>query len=541
MREVKCECGHINPYGASFCESCGKPFAEGTEKLDMRYEGTARRSVVYKKGIIDRIWNFFSSVKVAIGLILVTLVASGIGTIYPQEMYIPGNADPSVYYQDTYGVTGQIYYLLGFHNLYGSWWYMLMVASIGVSLVICSLDRVIPLYKALKKQRVKRHQQFIKRQRLVSVTPNYNEEEVKVLVEKIKKKGYTVREEDGHYLAEKGRFSRWGPYVNHIGLIIFLVGVMLRSFPNMYMEESMWIREGDTKPVVGTNGEYYIENHKFILETYDKDEESSVFGNAIDKVGDNAIAKNFQTNVTLYKRVDPNKPATKDNLEKVKDYSIKVNEPLKFESHALYQVDYKLDELKTMSFFLEDKKTEKQLGKIDVDLFNPKEEYDLGNGNKVQLVSYFPDFYFDEDGNPNTQTKIPTNPAFVFKMFTPSTPEGEVSFVAIKENIEPSGTNNFKMAFAGIETRNVTGLTVKVDKTLWILVIGGTIFMIGVIQGMYWNHRRIWLHRNKNEMWIAAFTNKNWYGIQTEMKKIFEGTSFEIPIDKDKKNEVESA
>ena len=25
------------------------------------------------------------------------------------------------------------------------------------------------------------------------------------------------------FLAEKGRFSRWGPYVNHVGLIIFLI------------------------------------------------------------------------------------------------------------------------------------------------------------------------------------------------------------------------------------------------------------------------------------------------------------------------------
>ncbi|MGQ0513562.1 cytochrome c biogenesis protein ResB [Bacillus sp. D-CC] len=32
--------------------------------------------------------------------------------------------------------------------------------------MICSLDRVIPLYKALKKQGVKRHPSFLKRQRL---------------------------------------------------------------------------------------------------------------------------------------------------------------------------------------------------------------------------------------------------------------------------------------------------------------------------------------------------------------------------------------
>ena len=37
----------------------------------------------------------------------------------------------------------------------------------------------------------------------------------------LKKRNYNVKVEDGNVLAEKGRFSRWGPYVNHIGLIIF--------------------------------------------------------------------------------------------------------------------------------------------------------------------------------------------------------------------------------------------------------------------------------------------------------------------------------
>ena len=48
-------------------------------------------------------------------------------------------------------------------------------------------------------------------------------------------------------LAEKGRFSRWGPYVNHIGLIIFLIGGMLRFVPGMYVDKVLWLREGETK------------------------------------------------------------------------------------------------------------------------------------------------------------------------------------------------------------------------------------------------------------------------------------------------------
>ena len=180
-------------------------------------------------------------------------------------------------------------------------------------------------------------------------------------------------------------------------------------------------------------------------------------------------------------------------------YEIKVNEPLKHDHYALYQVDYKLDEFSTMSFNLINKKTEENYGRLQVDLNNPQPKYALKKGYSVELMSYFPDFEFKENGEPRTKTRIPNNPAFIFKMYTPDKPEGEVSFVAIKETVEPLGENTYKMAFAGVETRNATALTVRKDLTLWILIAGGIIFMIGVVQGSYWNHRRIWIKRKDDE------------------------------------------
>ncbi|MFD3446154.1 cytochrome c biogenesis protein ResB [Microbacteriaceae bacterium 4G12] len=533
MEDVKCDCGHVNPVGTIFCESCGKPFQsdDTASLLDMKYEGSARRSITNKNTIIDKIWSFFSSVKVGVWLIVITLVASSLGTIFPQQMYLPPNVTPAEYYADKYGVLGRLYYDLGFNNLYSSWWYMILIASIGISLVICSLDRVVPLYKALKKQGVTRHPSFMKRQRIYG-TAVMTEEEIETIKTNLAKRRYRVRTENGNLLAEKGRFSRWGPYVNHIGLIIFLIGGILRFVPGMYVDESLWLRDGETKEIPGTDGKYYLKNEKFIKEVYDKKKEDKVFGEAIDRVGNKMINKNFQTNAVLYKAVDKPVPGQMPKLEKVEDYHIRVNEPLKFENFALYQVDFKEGELSKMSFYLEKKESGQKWGPLTVDLANPQEKYDLGNGYVAQLLSYFPDFYFDESGKPNTKTKLPNNPAFVFKLITPDTPNGEVNFVAIRQNIEPEGTNKYKMAFAGIETRSATALTVRKDLTLWILALGGTIFMIGVIQGMYWNHRRLWIQRVGDEWWIAGHTNKNWYGLRNEIHKVLAGTNVPQPQDK---------
>lgn len=531
MKDVKCECGHVNPHGTVLCEACGKVFDEESKDkslLDMRYEGSARRSQTYNKSIVDKIWNFFSSVKVGVWLIVITLVASAAGTILPQEMYIPPTMPAEEYYEDQYGWFGKLYYELGFNNLYSSWWYLVLIAMIGISLVICSLDRVVPLYKALKAQRVTRHEGFLKRQRIFGTSENVDEQDIAAVKQRLMAKRYYVREENGDLLGEKGRFSRWGPYVNHVGLIIFLIGGMLRFVPGMYIDKVLWLREGETKVVPETDGQYYVANEKFILENYDKDKDKT-FEAAIDRAG--MVVKNYQTNAVLYKRVGPAIPGEKPELEKVKEHKIRVNQPLKFEKFALYQVDYKLDELNTMSFSLTNKTSGETFGDIKINLYDPKPKYDLENGYHVEVLSFFPDFEFSKNGEPTTKSRIPNNPAFVFKMTSPEVPNGETSFVAIQQTIEPLGDNQYKMAFKGIETKNVTALTVRKDLTIWIIILGGILFMIGVIQGAYWNHRRIWVQNKNGEIWIAAHTNKNWYGLKREIDSVLSETKINIPND----------
>src|SRR5690625_3477152 len=150
---------------------------------------------------------------------------------------------------------------------------MIINGMIGISIFIVSIDRGVPLYKALKNQNPKRHPSFIKRQKLFSRSESITDDEKNLFVETLKKHRYKIYEKDGHILAEKGRFSRWGPYVNHAGLIIFLIGTLLRFVPGVYVDEFVWIREGETAVIPATNQEYYIENHDFIMEVYGDEEE----------------------------------------------------------------------------------------------------------------------------------------------------------------------------------------------------------------------------------------------------------------------------
>ena len=545
MDKIKCECGHINPEGTVLCEACGKPIEKNQDiegnndhkLLNMRYDGSARRSQTYNTSIVDKVWTFFSSVKVGIWLIIVALVASGLGTIFPQAMYIPAeapNRDPAFFYEDYYGIAGKIYYQLGFHDLYSSWWYMVIIALIGISLVICSLDRFIPLRRALKMQKPKRHATFLSRQRLYSSSENITEEEKQKIVTSLKKQRYNITEEDGHILAERNRFSRWGPYVNHIGLIIILLAALLRVTPFFYLDEYVWVREGEEVIIPGTESEYYIENKKFTLEKYDKDDPR--FKDALERAGE--VHKSYETEVKISKVKEKSVVGAESELEVVKTDKIMMNHPVKFDGYTLYQSGFQENEFKSMLFKVYEADDEKQtsLGEIKVDLQNPEKTYELDSGVRVQLDQYYPDYVL-EDGAPSSVTKFPRNPAFVFSVYAPGSDDGEVSFLGIGKNIDATGENKYKMSIQDAETLYVSGITVRRDYTLPLFIIGSAIFMMGVIQGMYWQHRRIWINPTEEGFLLAAHTNKNWFGVKKDIEKAIEGTNVSMVVDQQELDE----
>ncbi|GAA0445564.1 MAG: cytochrome c biogenesis protein ResB [Bacillota bacterium] len=547
MKKIKCECGHVNPEGTVLCEACGKPIEgnqhiDGNDKkklLNMRYDGTARRSQTYNKSIVDKIWSFFSSVKVGVWLIVIALVASAIGSIFPQEMYIPQNAvsrDPAIFYEERYGIFGLIFYQLGFHNLYSSWWYMILIALIGVSLVICSLDRFVPLFKALRKQRAKRHETFLSRQRLFSETETVSSEDWAALKEGLKKQRYKMTEEDGHLLAEKGRFSRWGPYVNHIGLIIILLAALLRTTPLFYMDEYVWIREGEQLVLPGTDQEYYIKNKDFIIDNHDPND--TRFKEAISKEG-GEVPSNYQTDVIIYKAKQPEVTGAEPELEKIIEDDIRMNKPVKFDGYAVYQQGYQLNEFTSMSFKVHktDDPDEKALGSFTIDLTSPKSEYKLENGFRVEINKYYPDYYLDDDGVPASETNYPRNPAFVMLVHPPNGEEPEISFLGIGKNIDATGENDYNVGITDFEMHDVSGLRIRRDYSLPYFMVGAVIFMIGVIQGMYWQHRRIWIRPKDGGILLAAHTNKNWHGVKKDIEKVIAGTKVKMVSDQQELDE----
>lgn len=523
MENVKCKCGHVNPVGTMLCESCGVPLSEeSANQLDMRYEGAARRSQLKKRSFIDDVWNFFSSVKNAIIMIVLALIASAIGTIFPQENMIAEN--PAVYYENAYGIFGKIYYLFGLHHTYSSWWFITLLLMIGVSLVICSLDRIVPLYRALKNQKVKKNKKFMELQRVssqLSLAGKEENETMNDIEKKLTAKGYKVRREGNAILGEKGRFSRWGPYVNHVGLIIFIIGVLLSNIPGFYLDTYVWVRDGQTVQVPGTK--YYVKNEKFIMEYYQEDE----YPEKLDLDGE--VVKSYTTKGVLYEDQNYGITGVEPKLVEVKKQDVLVNHPLKYKELALYQSGQQTNQLGALNLGLVEQSTGKEIGHLKLDLYNPPSSVKINDQVTVKVLQYYPDFALDDKGQPITKSNEPINPAFFLDVVSPVTPKGETSVVLLGQTLTPGIDHPlYQFSFEQPELINITGLTVRVDQRLPIIYFGSTIVILGLFMGFYWQHRRIWFDVHDGQLLTAAYTNKNWFGLKQETARILQEAGFSI-------------
>ncbi len=525
MNDVKCSCGHVNPPSTTICESCSKPLEENDDQiLNMRYEGMARLSEIKSKSIFNHIWSFFSSVRNAVWMIVITLFASIVGTILPQEEYKNSTLPSDQFYAETYGWLGEIYYQLGFHNLFTSWWYILLLLMIGISLVICSIDRVIPLYKALHKQRIPKHVHFYQRQRFFT-SMSCEPEVIDTFENALKKHRYKVKRTEEGVLAEKGRISRWGPYVVHIGLILLICSVLMRLIPGFYYEseELLWLWPGETKKVPGT--ELYVKNEAFIHEVYSESE----FPQELDLKF--IVDKNFQTNAVLFEKEGT-------ELREVKRAEIVVNHPLEYKGVLLYQASFtRTEQVFSLKFNVTDKASNQVVGDFDLNIYDPEIEYDLGNGYKVKIVEYYKDFATNELNQAYSKSNDPNNPGVIFLVSSPEDPKGEVSMFVLNYFLDNLDTNSLTpenkhtVNLVAGESGVQTGLMIMIDRSYPYLITASFIVVLGLVQGLYFQHRRVWLRYENGTLYVAAHTNKNWFGLRRELDRIVKQTNVELPLE----------
>ena len=173
---------------------------------------------------LNKIWKFFTSVRLTVVLLLTLAVTSIIGTLIPQ------NEAPQAYLKAFGPFLYRFFDLLGFLDLYHSWWFQTLMLLLALNILVCSIDRLSATWRIIFPKRPKFNlARFRRLERKEEFTPNGSGQQLQTRYQAVVSDNFRycrVEQTDSGYavLGEKGRWTRIGVYVVHLSVICMLVG-----------------------------------------------------------------------------------------------------------------------------------------------------------------------------------------------------------------------------------------------------------------------------------------------------------------------------
>ena len=272
------------------------------------------------KAAVDWLWRLFSSVRLAVILILIITGLSLLGALLiqaPPEIL----KDPQLYsnWVDTVarskvGIWTPFLSALRLFNVFTSLWFIIASILLILNIVICSLNRWSSISLSLRGGIIKQNEIFF-------LNDNDHAElkdiqvpvaEAAMISEKILKgQGYRTRiesDENNTYIAaDKNRYYRLGTYFSHFSLILFVFAFVAGNYFG-FRDVSFTVPVGGIREV-GHNTALSLQLVSFVDEYYD-----------------NGTPKDYRSEVVLY---DKNQP--------VKQGIIQVNHPMVYKGVRFYQ------------------------------------------------------------------------------------------------------------------------------------------------------------------------------------------------------------
>src|SRR5699024_5438917 len=90
------------------------------------------------------------------------------------------------------------------------------------------------------------------------------------------------------------------------------------------------------------------------------------------------VVSNYQTDFTFYENQNVDVVGAAPDLQKIEDYSVRVNHPYRFEQFEIYQSSYDNSQMKSMTFQVEDMDGMSIGSSFTVELDNPDQIYEVG-------------------------------------------------------------------------------------------------------------------------------------------------------------------
>lgn len=504
-----------------------------------------------QKNIIDKVWDLFASVKLAVVIFSLIALTSIVGTIIEQR------AAPEKNIQILTGLVGEsiapsVYSVLeamGFIDMYRSWWFVGLLVLFSSNLLVCSLDRLPRVWKLVREPlKPLKDEQFkslgIKRELSLKGKP----ENIKETVGKaLKKMGMKFRESSGEeglqLYAQKGRYSRLGVFITHLSMIIILGGALIGIF--FGFNGSLNLPEGTAYSMafmpMGYLAPVERKERELLIDTVQETGGDLALASARLRVSEDRLRGRMQSlgiqplgfqvlcedfEVEFYGDSDMPKEYTShlkvyDQGIEVMDKWIEVNAPLKYKGYTFYQSSYGvMGNPSTYEYIL---KATSNTGQSRTYMVRLGEKITIpGTDIEASVSDFTPSLRFDRSGNPITYSELMNNPAVRLQIWEGGRENSKWVLRRYPATWNISGSNTIQLV--DIMGAQYTGLQVRKDPGVWIVYLGCFLMSAGLYIAFFMTHRKIWVKiesgKGESKIMVSATTSKGSESFERKIDKM---------------------
>jgi cytochrome c biogenesis protein len=276
---------------------------------------------------IGRLAAWISDLRLAITLLLVIAIASGIGTAIPQQ-------EAEGLYHQLYDQTpwlgllrGEAVLNLQLDHVYSSGWFLGLLAWLALSLLLCSWRRQWPaLRAALRWIDYRSPRQLSKLSLAETVRCNDAEASLDGLEQRLRQQGWQIIRQEQRLAARKGVAGRVGPLLVHAGMVVLMLGAAWGALGGRRAEQ--FLAPGRTLELMDSRG------HSELTLALDD------FAVERDPAG---RPEQFRSSLRILDGSgDGSEDAGQAGSTLLRQAEISVNHPLRFRGVTFYQADWGL-------------------------------------------------------------------------------------------------------------------------------------------------------------------------------------------------------
>lgn len=438
--------------------------------------------------------RLFSSLRMAIVLLILLAGASVIGTLIPQGL-------SAAEYAARYGRMGRLIVGLQMNQLYGSVLFLGLLAVFAANIGVCTFTRLSPRLRRVFKPRVETCPESLlssaaKDRFQKDLSPDASRREVLMALSAHHYRTKELLKDNRIFLLARKKTAGWlGADIVHTGLLVIIAGGLISGLSGFKAE--LPLREGQIRQV--PRAAFEVRLDKFDTELYPD-------GNVRD----------WKSTLTILEGGAP-----------VRTKAVEVNHPLSHGGFKFYQSSYGRDWENPVIEMLVKKKSDPSFSRLLVLKVGEKAALDGKEGASVSAKRFIPDFVLDESKNPRTRSSEPNNPAVLAEIR-----EGEdrVSigwiFARFPEYSRMHGAqeSDLSLELKDLSPGHYSVITAAKDPGVNFMWAGSILVMTGLLLAFFWPPReiKVVLEENQGKTRITAggLSPKSREDFHTEFEKI---------------------